>query len=219
MSGRRVLVVVLLVLAALVAVGSLVPLPTPVEVRDWASSFGWATPALFLVLYAVLTVPPVPRTVFNLSVGLVLGNALGIAVAMVATTLAAWIAFALSRGLLRRWIEPHLERAVLRTVNARLSGSGFAGVLSLRLIPIVPFAAMNYCCGVSSMRLLPYLAGTFLGSVPGTVAAVLLGDALTGRTSPLLLGVYAVLAVLGAGLMWWTLKRTRPEVLEPVSAP
>ena len=209
------LVLVCLGLVALVAVGSVVPLPTPVEVRDTAASFGWATPVVLLVAYTVLTVPPVPRTVFNLSVGLVLGNLWGIVIAMVATTLSAWIAFLLSRGLLRRWIEPHLERAVLRTVNARLSGSGFAGVLSLRLIPMVPFSAMNYCCGVSEMRVLPYLAGTFVGSIPGTVAAVLLGDALTGRTSPVLLGTYGALAVLGALLMWWTLKRTSPEALAP----
>ena len=212
------LIALLAVVVGLVVAGTLVPLPSPVGVRDWARGFGWATPVLFLVVYSLLTIPPVPRTVFNLSVGLVLGEGWGIVIAMVATTIAAAAAFGLSRGLLRRWIEPHLERAVLRTVNSRLSGSGFAGVLALRLIPMVPFSAMNYCCGVSGIRFWPYLAGTFVGSLPGTVAAVLLGDALTGTTPPALLAVYGVLAVSGAVLMWVVLRRTRPEVLEPVSA-
>ncbi|WP_308075332.1 TVP38/TMEM64 family protein [Actinokineospora sp. PR83] len=216
MSGRRVLIALLAAVVALVVAGSLVPIPSPVEVRDWAAGFGWATPVLFLAAYSLLTVPPVPRTVFNLSVGLVLGEGWGIVIAMAATTIAAALAFWLSRGLGRRWVEPHLERAVLRAVNSRLTGSGFAGVLGLRLIPMVPFSAMNYCCGLSEIRWQPYLAGTFLGSVPGTVAAVLLGDALTGTTPPELLAVYGVLAVVGAVLMWAALRRARPEVLEPV---
>ena len=186
------------VLAALVVVGALVPLPSPVVVRDWARSAGWAAPAVFLGVYAVLTVAPIPRTVFNLSAGLLLGGAIGVAVAMVGTALAAWMAFLLARRLGRRWAERHLERDSVRAVNARLSGGGLAGMVSLRLIPMIPFAPLNYCCGVSALPLRTFLAGTVVGSLPGTVAIVTLGDALTGRTSPALLAVYAGLAVVGA---------------------
>jgi uncharacterized membrane protein YdjX (TVP38/TMEM64 family) len=63
---------------------------------------------------------------------------------------------------------------------------------------MVPFAPMCYCCGVSSVRPGPYLVGTALGSLPGTIAVVLLGDALTGNTPPALLACYGIFAVLGA---------------------
>ncbi|WP_091376255.1 TVP38/TMEM64 family protein [Actinokineospora alba] len=209
MSGRKALIIALASLVALVVAGSLAPVPSPAEVRGWAAAAGWATPVVFLAVYAVLTVVPIPRTVFNLSAGLLLGEALGVAVAMLATGLAAWTAFLLARGLGRKWMESHLERDAVRTVNARLSGGGIAGMISLRLIPMIPFAPMNYCCGISTVRLGPFLAGTVVGSLPGTIAVVTLGDALTGTTPPALLAVYAGLALVGAVGLYAVLRRQR----------
>jgi len=202
------------VLAALVVAGSLVPIPSPAEVRAWASQAGWATPVLFFGVYTVCTVAPIPRSVFNLSAGLLLGEAIGVAVAMIATAAAAWIAFTLARGLGRRWIERHLERDAVRAVNARLSGGGTAGVVSLRLIPMIPFAPVNYCCGISAIGFRPFLVGTMVGSLPGTAAAVILGDALTGTTPPALLAVYAGLAVVGGAGLYVVLRVRKPETVE-----
>ncbi|SES26744.1 Uncharacterized membrane protein YdjX, TVP38/TMEM64 family, SNARE-associated domain [Actinokineospora terrae] len=195
----------------LVVAGSLTPIPSPVQVRVWAEGLGWATPVIFLVGYSLLTVAPIPRTVFNLSAGLLLGGAVGFVVAMVATTIASAVAFSLARGLGRRWVEPHMERGVVRVVNSRLAGGGLGAITSLRLVPMIPFAPMNYCCGLSTIPLRPFLVGTFLGSLPGTAAAVFLGDALTGTTPPALVAVYAVLAVVGAIGFVLVMRRTKPE--------
>ncbi|CRK60432.1 DedA family protein paralog [Alloactinosynnema sp. L-07] len=205
------MIVAIGVLGVLVAAGSIVPIPSPAEVRGWASAAGWATPVLFLAVYSVCTVAPIPRTVFNLSAGLLLGEVVGVAVAMLATALAAWFAFALARGLGRRWAEAHLERDAARAVNARLTGGGLAGVISLRLIPMIPFAAMNYCCGLSAIRFRPFLVGTVIGSLPGTAAVVILGDALTGTTPPALLAVYAGLALVGGIGLYVVLRVRKPD--------
>ncbi len=201
----------LAVVVAVVVAGYLVPIPSPVSVRAWARDMGWAAPVLFLVAYSLLTVVPIPRTVFNLSAGLLLGGVAGVTVSMAATVVASALAFWLARGLGRRWVEPHLERGVVRAVNTRLAGGGVGAITALRLVPMVPFAPMNYCCGLSTVRLRPYLVGTFLGSLPGTAAAVFLGDALTGQTPPALLAVYGVLAVVGAIGFVVIMRRTAPE--------
>ncbi|WP_436492779.1 TVP38/TMEM64 family protein [Actinokineospora sp. HUAS TT18] len=214
MSGRNAVIIALGVLALLVVAGSIVPLPGPADLRTWAGAAGWATPLVFLAVYTLCTVAPIPRTVFNLSAGLLLGEVVGVAVAMIATALAAWIAFALARGLGRRWVESHLERDSVKAVNARLSGGGTAGVISLRLIPMVPFAAMNYCCGVSAIPFRPFLLGTLIGSVPGTAAVVILGDALTGTTPPALLAVYAGLALVGGVGLYAALRSRKSETVE-----
>ncbi|RLK60448.1 putative membrane protein YdjX (TVP38/TMEM64 family) [Actinokineospora cianjurensis] len=195
----------------LVVAGSLTPIPSPAQVRVWAEGLGWATPVIFLVAYSLLTVAPIPRTVFNLSAGLLLGGVVGFVVAMVATTIASAVAFSLARGLGRRWVEPHMELGVVRVVNSRLAGGGLGAITSLRLVPMIPFAPMNYCCGLSTIPVRPFLVGTFLGSLPGTAAAVFLGDALTGTTPPALLAVYAVLAVVGAIGFALVMRRTKPE--------
>ncbi|WP_228771590.1 TVP38/TMEM64 family protein [Actinokineospora iranica] len=214
MSARATLITVTVLLAALVVAGALVPIPTPAEIRGWADGAGWATPVLFLLAYSVLTVAPIPRTVFNLSAGLLLGEFAGVLIAMIATALAATLTFALVRGLGRRWVQPHLERAALRAVNRRLSGGGLVGMISLRLIPVVPFAPVNYCCGLSTVAFRPFLLGTVIGSLPGTAAAVILGDALTGTTPPSLIAIYAALALLGGAGMVFVLRRTQPDLVE-----
>jgi uncharacterized membrane protein YdjX (TVP38/TMEM64 family) len=212
-SRRATLVCLLGLLAAVVAVGVLVPLPSPAEVRNWASAAGWAMPVLFFLGYSLLAALPVPRTVFNLSGGLLLGEVWGVAIGMAATGIAGSLGFALARGLGRRWVAPLLEIGAVRAVDARLRSGGFPGVLSLRLIPAVPFAPVNYCCGLSTIAFRPYLWGTLLGSLPGTTAAVVLGDALTGTTPPALLAIYGFLAVAGGVGLYLVLRRRHPELV------
>lgn len=184
-----------LLLAATVTV-AVVPVPTPLQIRAWAQSVGLAAPLLFLLGHALVTVAPVPRTVFTLAAGLLFGPLLGVSLSLTATMLSAVLAFGLVRRLAGGPVRPHLDRQLLRTVDARLRRRGWLAVASLRLIPAVPFSVVNYCCALSSISFRHYLAGT-VGIVPGSVAVVLLGDALTGNTSPALLAVSLVGAAIG----------------------
>ncbi len=198
MPRRTKLIVAVVVLAVLVAAAFVLPVPSPAHLRDWAAGAGPATALLFLAAYSLLTVAPVPRTVFNLAAGLLLGPVAGVAVALTATGISGLLGFGLARLLGRDLVSRHLRRKAVRTVDERLAGGGVLAVTSLRLIPVVPFAPLSYCCGILSVRPLPYLAGTVLGSLPGTVAVVVLGDALTGGTPPALLACYLGFALVGA---------------------
>jgi uncharacterized membrane protein YdjX (TVP38/TMEM64 family) len=198
MPRRTKLIVALTLLAAAVAAAFTLPIPSPGELRDWAAGAGPVTALLFLTAYSVLTVAPIPRTVFNLAAGLLLGDIAGIAVAITATAISGMLGFGLARLLGRDLVARHLHRKSVRMVDERLADGGVLAITSLRLIPVVPFAPFGYCCGILSVRPLPYLAGTVLGSLPGTIAVVVLGDALTGGTPPALLGCYLGFALVGA---------------------
>ncbi|WP_020671919.1 TVP38/TMEM64 family protein [Amycolatopsis nigrescens] len=215
MARRTKLVLALAVLAALAVAALLLPLPSPAELRDWAAGAGGVAALLFLAAYSVLTVAPVPRTVFNLAAGLLLGNAVGIGVAITATAISATLGFLLARALGRDLVARHLHRTPVRAVNERLAGGGVVAVASLRLIPMVPFAPFSYCCGISTIRFAPYLLGSVLGSLPGTVAVVVLGDALTGGTPPALLVCYAGFALAGAFGLYRVIRRTTRQPLPP----
>ena len=191
----RLLLALFLLLAVTVAV-AMVPLPTPLQMRIWAQSIGVAAPLLFLIGHALVTVAPIPRTVFTLAAGLLFGPVLGVGLSLVATTLSAVLAFGLVRWLAGGVIRPYLDRRVLRAVDARLRRRGWLAVASLRLIPAVPFSMLNYCSALSSISFRHYLAGT-AGIVPGSVAVVVLGDALTGIPSPTLLAVSLAAAAIG----------------------
>lgn len=200
-SARR-LAVIAVAVVILVAVVVLVPLPTAVQLRDWATSVGPWFPVAFLAAHVVVTVFPFPRTAFTLSAGLLFGPVLGVALAVVASTLSAVIALALVRAA--GW---HIDRLIahprIDMLNARLQQRGWPTVLAMRLIPAVPFSVLNYAAGASAVRAVPYTLASFVGLLPGTAAIVILGDALTGNVSPLLFLVSACTAAVGvAGLTY-----------------
>lgn len=183
-------------ITVLVAVALLVPLPTPVQLRDWAQSMGPWFPLAFLLAHTVVTVVPVPRTAFTLAAGLLFGPVLGVTIAVFASTASALIAMLLVRAA--GWQLNRLVRhRSIDTVDARLRERGWLAILSLRLIPVVPFSAINYAAGASAVRMLPYALATLAGLLPGTAAVVILGDALAGHPNPLLYLVSLCMAALG----------------------
>ncbi|MBO0881828.1 MAG: TVP38/TMEM64 family protein, partial [Mycobacterium sp.] len=146
----------------LVAVALLVPLPTAVQLRDWATSVGPWFPLTFLAAHIVVTVLPFPRTAFTLAAGLLFGPVLGVTLAVVASTASAVIALALVRAA--GWQLSRLVRhQAVETLDARLRDRGWPTVISLRLIPAVPFSVLNYAVGASAVRVLPYTLATVAG--------------------------------------------------------
>lgn len=189
-------------ITTLVAVALLVPLPTAVQMRDWAASVGPWFPLAFLLVHIVVTVPPFPRTAFTVAAGLLFGPAWGILIAITASTASAVISMLLVRAAGWRLNRLVRHRAVDR-LDARLRERGWLAILSLRLIPAVPFAALNYGAGASAVRVGPYTLSTLAGLLPGTAAVVILGNALAGDGNPLVVLVSVCTAALGmAGLIF-----------------
>ena len=203
MSRTRVLVIAIAV-AAVIAVVLLVPLPTAVQMRDWATSLGPWFPLAFLGAHVVITVLPFPRTAFTLAAGLLFGPALGIVIAVTASTLSALIALLLVRAF--GWqIGKLVSQPRVDSLDIRLSERGWPAVLSLRLIPVVPFSVLNYAAGASAVHVRPYLLATLAGLLPGTSAVVILGDAITGDVNPVLVLVSLCTGAIGvAGLVYET---------------
>ena len=209
MSRTRILITVI-AMATLIAVVVLVPLPNAVQMRDWATSVGPWFPLAFLGAHVVVTILPFPRTAFTLAAGLLFGPALGITIAITASTLSALTALLLVRALGWR-LDAVLHHPGVEALDARLRSRGWPAVLSMRLIPAVPFSVLNYAAGASAVRVVPYLAATMMGLLPGTSAVVILGDALTGRVSPLLILVSVCTATLGIGGLAYERQRYRRE--------
>ncbi|MBI3691796.1 MAG: TVP38/TMEM64 family protein, partial [Mycolicibacterium aromaticivorans] len=200
--SRTRLVVTAVAAVILVAVVLLVPLPTAVQLRDWATSLGVWFPLAFFAAHIVVTVFPFPRTAFTLAAGLLFGPALGVGIAVVASALSALLALLAVRAL--GWqFSKLVSHPALESVDARLRARGWQAIFSLRMIPAVPFSVLNYAAGASAVRVMPYLWATLAGLIPGTTAVVFLGDALTGNVSPLLVLVSVCTAAVGiAGLMY-----------------
>ena len=126
--SRRRMVATGAVMAIVVAVALLVPLPTAVQMRDWATSVGPWFPLAFLAAHIVATVLPFPRTAFTLAAGLLFGPVLGVTLAVVASTASAVIALLLVRAA--GWQLGRLVRhQAVETVDARLRDRGWIAVI------------------------------------------------------------------------------------------
>jgi uncharacterized membrane protein YdjX (TVP38/TMEM64 family) len=212
---------VLLLLAVLRVVVLLVRSGGSHHVRRTVAEAGAWAPVLFVLLQGVVTITPLPRTVFTVAAGVLFGAWAGVLLTILATLLAALAAYWLVGSVGGGFVERHSHRPGVAWVRGRLDHNGLLAVLSLRLIPAVPFSVMNYAAGLAKVRVLPYAVGTALGVLPGTVAIVVLGDAATGGSiNPASFAVSVVgglLGLAGAAVASRRGPAARPE-LEPAAA-
>lgn len=198
LAALRLLVLVTLVTAGVVAV-LVLGVPSTDQVRSTVNRWGPGAPAAFVVLYATATLAPLPKNVFSAVAGALFGLWWGLLLVYLAAMAGAMAAFALGRVLGRAAVEQYTGASVAR-VDALLNRRGLSAVVMLRLVPLIPFTAVNYAAGLTGMRRRDYLLGTAIGIVPGTVAYVALG-AFAGHPGswPFLiaLGALGLLSVLG----------------------
>jgi uncharacterized membrane protein YdjX (TVP38/TMEM64 family) len=136
-----------------------------------------ALPVLFVFGYAVATVFALPGTVFTLAGGAIFGTLLGSLLNWTGATLGALGAYALARRLgsdaVRKLIGRHAS-----ALDALTSRAGFATLFRLRLIPVVPFNALNFAAGLAPAPFRGYALSTALGIIPGTVVYTYFADSL-----------------------------------------
>ncbi|WP_198042116.1 TVP38/TMEM64 family protein [Kitasatospora azatica] len=156
----------------------------------------WRAP-VFVALFALGTLAFLPKPALSVAAGLLFGARWGVPVAVLGTTAGAALAFGLGRGLGRQALRPLLRGRALTALDRQLTERGFRSVLLMRLVPGVPFQAVNLGAALSGVRLGPYLAATLLGVLPGTAAYVVAGASAGTPGSPAFLASSAVIVLLG----------------------
>jgi uncharacterized membrane protein YdjX (TVP38/TMEM64 family) len=168
------------------------------DLRRTVQAAGFWAPLVFVLLQATVTVTPVPRTVFTVAAGVLFGSISGVLLAVAGTALAAAVAYGLVRLVGAGFAERHAHRSLVVWVRGRLQRSGLLAMVSLRLIPAVPFAPLNYALALANARFGPYVVGTVLGVLPGTVGIVVLGDAAVGgQPHPAMFAVSLISGAIG----------------------
>lgn len=146
------------------------------QLLEGARASVWA-PAVYVVAYAGATALALPGSVLTIVGGAVFGFGWGAALVTIGANIGANAAFALARGLGRDGIE-RLIGARLQGLDRATATHGFMGLLILRLIPLVPFNALNFGSGLTAIRWRDYALATVIGIVPGTLVYVFFADAL-----------------------------------------
>ena len=177
------------VLVLLIIAGYLVATRTPLggylsregifELVNWLRGHPWA-PVIFIALYATATALAVPGTILTLGGGAIFGFWWGTLFNFTAANIGANAAFVIARALGRDGVR-HLmgnDSGALEKLDNVVKRHGLRGLLTLRLIPLVPFNALNFGSGLMPLRWRTYALATLIGILPGTAVYTFFADAL-----------------------------------------
>ncbi len=189
------------------------------RIRRWPLA-----PLLFVFVYTAAAALALPGTALTLAGGALFGLWGGLALNWLGATVGATLAFLLARRLGRDFVRRRLAGRVA-ALDEHAQRHGFRAILLLRLVPLVPFNALNYGAGISSVRLRDYVAASAIGMLPGCFAYTYFADAilagsLEARRSAylhMLLAGGLLLALSFLPLLWRRLHRAPPGGSRPAS--
>ncbi len=160
----------------------------------------------YVAVYLLVTTLSLPgAVVLGLAAGALFGLVTGTIIVSFASTIGATLACAVSRFILRDWIQGRFGDK-LKTVNEGIEKEGSFYLFTLRLIPVFPFWLINLVMGLTKMRLRTFYWVSQAGMLPGTIVFINAGkelgkiDSVSGILSPglilsfVLLGLFPITA-------------------------
>jgi uncharacterized membrane protein YdjX (TVP38/TMEM64 family) len=162
---------------------------------------------LFIAVYIAVVGLSVPgATLMTIFGGLLFGQVVGTCTVVVAATIGATILFIsakfASQDLLKKKAGPWIDK-----MKEGFNKDGFYYLLTLRLIPIFPFVAINLVAAVFQVPLKTFVIATFVGIIPGSFVYVSIGNALKevillpDLTLKIVLEPKLLLALTGLGVL------------------
>ena len=210
MDKKKVLILLALVLALIAFFSFDLPrffsLASIKESQQTFDSLYRAKPVLvtlvFFSIYVVITALCMPgAAILMLVAGASFGLAWGTMVVSLASTLGATLTMLLGRYVFQSSIEKRFS-AKLADVNRGIESEGAFYLFTLRMLPLIPFFALNLLMGLTKMKTWTFFWVSQLGMLAGTVAYVNAGteiakiDSLAAILSPGLLASFVLLGLL-----------------------
>jgi len=150
--------------------------------RQWLTDFVAGNALLaslgFFVIYALAIAVSIPAgLLLSLGAGFLFGISWGCLLVILAATTGASIAFLAARTALRDFVSRRAGGWIKR-LESGFRDNAFSYLLTLRLIPIVPFWLVNLVPALLGVRLTTFILATVIGIIPGTVVFVSVGNGL-----------------------------------------
>ena len=131
----------------------------------------------FAIYVLVVTLNLPGAAVMTLAGGALFGFVTGLVVVSFASSLGATLACFVARYLFQDWVQATFKDRLAK-VNQGIEQEGSFYLFTLRLIPIIPFFAINLVMGLTRMRLWRFYWVSQVGMLPGTAVYVNAGKEL-----------------------------------------
>ena len=181
------------------------------ELRELIGEHVLFAPMIYVLCFAILPIFLFPVPVLAVVAGAVFGLFAGSLYTIIGAMINSVLMFYIARFLGFRAVSDFTQNSkskILKTLGE--PGGKFSLILILRLMPLVPYNALNYACGVMNVSLREYVVATFVGIVPATFIMVNLGEkALDMRSNGFIIAcvLMAALVVLSS----WGAKKIRAK--------
>lgn len=153
--------------------------------RTWAADHPVPALLAFFLVYATFTALPLPVvTVMCLLAGALFDRTTGTVVASLGYTAGVTAAFLASRWLLRERIRRRFGGRWLRRVESGVARDGAYYLLTLRLMPSIPFFLVNLLMALTPIRTRTYILVSWVGVLPITFLYAGLGTEVAHLKSP-----------------------------------
>lgn len=164
------------------------------EVRRQIDSLGWTAPLIILALCMLHAVLFFPAEIVDAAAGFAFGFWPALGLVMVGWLLNALLAYGIGHSLARPLLWRIVGHERFERAERAIERGGVTLLLTIRLVPIVPFSLACYAAGAARVPLWRFMWTTAVGYLPITVISVYLGTRLEdfSLTDPLILGSAAV---------------------------
>jgi uncharacterized membrane protein YdjX (TVP38/TMEM64 family) len=150
----------------------------------WVNQHFWLAWLSFIAIYILVAAMSLPgAAVLTLAGGALFGVLWGMVAVSFASSIGATLAFMASRFLFRDAIRLKFAER-LKTIEDGVAKDGAYYLLSLRLVPLVPFFVVNLLMGLTPIRTIVFYVVSQLGMLPGTLAYVFAGTQLASIQKP-----------------------------------
>ena len=137
------------------------------------------TIVVYAMIYIVVTALSIPgATGMSLAGGAILGFWMGTVVISFASTIGATLAFIGSRYLFRDFLQEKFKNK-LKTINEGVKREGALYLLTMRLVPMLPFFFVNAAFAQTYIKVTAFYWVSQLGMLPGTALYVNAGTQLS----------------------------------------
>jgi uncharacterized membrane protein YdjX (TVP38/TMEM64 family) len=137
-----------------------------------ARETAWAAP-LYVLLYVLAATVGLPTTPLSIVGGALFGAVRGLPLAWTAEMVATVTAYTLARSIGQRPVRRFLGRHHL--LQRIKNQSDFASLLRLRVLPVAPFAVLDYVAGLAGVPIKVLLLATAVGILPSVAVYTYVG--------------------------------------------
>lgn len=134
---------------------------------------------LFVTTLIVIVALSIPGAIIMaIAGGFFLGQILGTFLTVIGATIGGSILFLSARLMSKDFIEKHISSRWVHRMKKGFEENTMSYLLTLRLIPIFPFVAINFACALLQIPFSTFFIGTLIGIIPGTFVFTSIGVAL-----------------------------------------